>query len=478
MCILIPQLDQQRKDHYVKLFKKTKEQLQTQNLLIITRMKKLMIKGMALLSLGIAFTACSRDVYDENYADKVRVNDYDQAFTKEFGTIAKGHKWGFDQTTGRSLTRAAVTSTNEYWIIPENCWGPSQNKEGWNATEIRQMFINRDKEGGILSTLSDFSFDNYFLQHVKKAQGKGGGAVKHSVAVLEAFNSTTNPGKWEPVTNFEGADNPDGVFTVTAENTYFYAPTYKSVKGTTLMADMGGNADPNGKLFRLKNTDGTYNYDYGFIRTNAYHKDIKKTINNEPFLVFELPAKKDGDTPLYWVIRLGVGEKATEPNPILAEGRVLCEDMGANDFDFNDVVFDATIMRTGEINIKVLAHGGKLPIAIDGVDVTLGQMTNTGVNVADYQEITIAAVGGQPKYSTIEAIPVTVNPNGKADDSYNLEAKVGSAPQKICAPVGTLWPLEYKKISQAYSPFTTWVNTKDPAEWSAKMDPEYVFEIE
>lgn len=235
------------------------------------------------------------------------------------------------------------------------------------------------------------------------------------------------------------------------------------------MANMGGSPDPvTGKLFRLLKTDGGYSYDYGFFRKTAYHKDLKKDIANEPFLAFNIA----GD---YWLIRLGVGEKITEPNPILAEGRVLCEDMGANDFDFNDVVFDATIMRTGEINIKVLAHGGKLPIAIDGVDVTLGQMTNTGVSEADYQEFTIAAVGGQPKYSTIEAIPVTVNPNGEADDSYNLEAKVGDAPQKICAPVGTLWPKEYIKISDAYSPFGDWVNNATPADWTKAMNSELVY---
>ena len=444
-------------------------------------MKKSMFKGMALLSLGFAFVACSHEsaTYDENFANKEKVAKFEQMFTKEFGSIAPGHKWGFDQTTGRN-TRTAVTSTNEYWIIPENCWGGSQNKEGWNASDIRQKFIDRDKQGGILPTLSDFTFDNYFLQHVKKVQGKGGGKVKKGIDRLEAFNSTTTPGRWEAVTNFNGGDNSNGTFTVTAENTYFYAPKYKSAAGTTLMADMGGAADnatgdSNGKLFRLKNTDGTYNYDYGFIRTTAYHKDLKRNIDNEPFLVFEIPGKDDGNY-LYWVIRLGVAEKTTEPDPVVAEGRVLCEDMGANDFDFNDVVFDATIMHTGEINIKVLAHGGTLPIAIDGHLVELDQMTNTGENEDDYQEFTIPAdANGKPKYATIDAIPVTVNPNGEAGNSYNLEAKVGSAPQKICAPVGTLWPLEYKKISMAYSPFTTWVSMMDPAEWTAKMNRELVY---
>ncbi|MBP5799808.1 MAG: hypothetical protein J6W43_07850 [Prevotella sp.] len=433
-------------------------------------MKKSLFMGIALLSVGFAFMACSHDtVSNENYVEKKRGAEYQQAFNKAFGTIASGHKWGFDQTTGHK-TRTAVTETNEYWIIPENCWGGSQNKEGWNANEILGWII-KDAEGNILPTLADFSFDNYFLQHVEKVKGKAGNSIK----CMEAFNSNT--GEWEAVTNFKKGDNPNGTFTVTAENTYFYAPINKSAHGTTLMTDMGGaaynnennSADPaNGKLFRLLKTDGTYNYNYGFFRKTAYHKDLKKDIVNEPFLAFEI----EGD---YWVIRLGVGEKATEPDPVLAEGRVFCEDMGANDFDFNDVVFDAKIMRTGEINIKVLAHGGTLPIAIDGVLVPLGQMTNTGVNEDDIYEFTIDAVNGQPKYATIDAIPVTVNPNGGAENTYSLEAPIGSAPQKICAPVGTLWPKEYTKISDAYSPFTTWVSILDPANWTFEMDPEKVF---
>lgn len=432
-------------------------------------MKKLMIKGMALLSLGIAFTACSRDVYDENYADKVRVNDYDHAFTQEFGSIAKGHKWGFDQTTGRSLTRTAYSSSDQLWIIPDNFAGGNQNAEGWNANALAGFSSN-------IKTLEGFNFSNYFLQHVEQPDG---GNIKNGTQ-LQAYNSKT--GKWEDVTGFSKGKSTTA-FDLTGdyldiETTYFYGHLNKSAARTTLMADMGGSPDNNGRLFRVDNGDGTYNYDYGFITPSAYHKETGEWLLKESFLVFEFPPKNSNKNPSHWVIRIGEAEKFTEPNPIVAEGRVLCEDMGANDFDFNDVVFDATIMRTGEIKIKVLAHGGKLPIAIDGVNVTLGQMTNTGLNKANYQEFTIAAVNGSPKYASIDAIPVTVNPNGGAENNYNLEAPIGSAPQKICAPIGTLWPIEYTKLSSAYTPFTTWVSILDPANWTYVMDPDLVFTVE
>ena len=453
--------------------------------LIITRtIMRTIIKGMTLLLAGVSFMACSKDVtFDENAQNQAKAEaelaqkfaTYESDFGKTFGTVAAGHKWGFDQTTGIT-TRTAVTTTDDYWLIPENLWGGSQNKEGWDANSLHAMYVKMNQEGGMLSSVSDFSFDNYFLQHVEKVQG---GQVKHSVAALEAYNSNT--GNWEAVTNFEAGDNPSGTFQITAPNTDFFAPKNKSAAGTTLMANMGGNAynneddadDPgNGKIFRLvmkedKHSTATYyNYNYGFFRAKAWHKDLKRYIENELFLAIQLPPKNQNKDNSYWIIRLGVAEKATVPDPVLAEGRVLCEDMGANDFDFNDVVFDATIYRTGETKIKVLAHGGVLPVAIDGVPVTLGKMTNTGMNEAEYQEFTIAAVNGQPKYSKIEDIPVTVDPNGEAGYPYNLEAKVGSAPQKVCVPINTRWPDEYILISKAYTPFDQWVNTTQPSLWT------------
>ena len=150
----------------------------------------------------------------------------------------------------------------------------------------------------------------------------------------------------------------------------------------------------------------------------------------------------------------------------MAEGRILCEDMGANDFDFNDVVFDAKIMGNGDIKITVLAHGGELAISIDGQEVTLPPMTNTGLASAETQEITIEALaGGKPKYTDINLIPVQVVPNGEADNAYDLTAEKGAAPQKVCVPIGIAWPDEYVGISRAYSPFESYVSIHTMDDW-------------
>lgn len=428
----------------------------------------------AVISFGIVIVSCSsKDVFDEgNAADlkqQQRVAEYQQAFTSEFGSIASGHQWGFDQTTGRK-TRTALSSSTDLWIIPDNFMGGNQNAEGWNANGL-------DWDGSVSSlskTLSDFDFSNYFLQHVEQPKG---GNVKNGTQ-LQAYNSST--GKWEDVTGFSKGKSTTS-FNLTGdyvdiETTYFASGLNKSAARTTLMADMGGSSD-NGNLFRIQDevknkgkVSYEYYYDYGFITKPAYHKETGEWVPAETFLVFEFPGNN------HWIIRIGEAQKfKIEENPVVAEGRVFCEDMGANDFDFNDVVFDATILKTGVIEIKVLAHGGTLPIAIDGVNVTLGEMTNTGVNTDKCQDITIAAVNGKPKYATIDAIPVTVNPNGDAGNTYDLTAPIGSAPQKICVPVGTLWPLEFTKLNIAYSPFTTWVSILNPEDWYFVMDPAQVF---
>ena len=457
------------------------------NLLITRTIMKNFIKGMTLLLAGISFMACSKDVaFDENAQKQAKAEaeiaqkyaTYQSDFVKTFGSIASGHQWGFDQTTGR-MTRTAVNSTAELWLIPDNFMGGNQNKEGWNANALEGDYSVSDYP----QTLNGFDFTSFFLQHVEQPDG---GNIKNGTQ-LQVYNSST--GDWEDVAHFSKGKSTTS-FNLTGdyldiETTYFTGGLNKSAACTTLMTNIGGAAynnpnnanDPaNGKLFRVDYGDGTYNYNYGLIGFTAYHKESGQWLPNEAFLAFEFPPKNKNASVSHWIIRLGEASKFEIPeNPVLAEGRVFCEDMGANDFDFNDVVFDATIMKTGEINITVLAHGGILPIAVAGVDVTLGEMTNTGVNTAGTQTITISAADAAANgWTTVASIPVTVNPKD-AFNGYDLKAPIGSAPQKICAPIGTYWPKEYINISEAYDPFTPWINMMDPAEWSSKMNPEKVY---
>ena len=190
---------------------------------------------MALLTMGIAFVACSHEtVYDENHAEKERTFDYNQAFTKEFGTIAKGHKWGFDQTAGfQTQTRSALTSSPDMWKIPVNLEEGRKNMQGWNANAVADKFASNDPKD-----FNTFTFDNYWLQHVDMPQGND----KHKILALEAYNS--NLDKWEVVTNFtKGKDTesthckPMGFTFFTFDFTFFTFGIYKNLQESTKNAD-------------------------------------------------------------------------------------------------------------------------------------------------------------------------------------------------------------------------------------------------
>lgn len=451
-------------------------------------MKKYLSFGVLAIAITAVFSGCSKstDLYDEAAVEKQQHEQkvaelkkaYSDAFTKAYGTIAANNQWGFERTRGAFTRVASTIESNDIWIIPENLWGGSQNKEGWNANAIEADFAN----GGanMSPTLSGFDFNNYFIQHVEKVNN---GNVKNSIVTLQAWCSKPNSKGWQDVENFKRGDNPNGTFEIDAEATYFFSNPNRSAAGTTLMKDMGGQpcdqADENGsddskgKLFRLVLKENkhsevlTYSYNYTIQIQNNYHKDLGRKID-EPILAFKM---SNGS---FWVMRLAEADNTSDN--VMAEGRIFCEDMGANDFDFNDVVFDAKIMGNGEIKITVLAHGGQLGISIDGQEVTLPQMTNTGLAEAETQEITIPAkAGGEPKYTDINDIPVQVIPDGeKANNAYDLTAEIGKAPQKVCVPIGTLWPDEYVALNRAYTPFVEYVNISDPQNWTFTVNPDLV----
>lgn len=443
-------------------------------------MKKYFISGVLAIAISAVFTGCSKstDLYD---ADAVQKNQneqkvaelrkaYNDAFAKQYGTIDPNNAWGFDKTRGAFTREASNLETSVYWIIPENLWNGTTNKEGIAANTVANGFKNGVSQS---YTIDNFSFDNYFIQHVDK--------YKPASCYLQAWNS--KDGRWETVTNFKDGDNPNGDFS--SSNFYFKNNPNSIAQITTLMKDMGGNpcnqVDENGseaskgKLFRLVKGTNTYDYNYYLGWLNNEHKKPNKSFN-EPVLVFQLGELKDnngkGNNP-FWVMRLGVAQNTSER--VMAEGRIFCEDMGANDFDFNDVVFDAQIMGNGDIKISVLAHGGELDISVADVKVTLPAMTNTGLAEADPQEFTIKAKsGGEPVYTDINAIPVKVIPNGDANNAYDLTAAIGAAPQKVCVPIGTSWPDEYVKLGRAYTSFNSYVSISDPDDWSFTVVRELI----
>lgn len=453
---------------------------------------KTIVKGMVLLLAGASFIACSKDVsFDENAlkdAERAKaqaevaqmIANYESGFVKHFGPIANGQKWGFDRAKASS-TRTAVTSTNDLWYIPNNFLYGEQNKNGINCGNLVEAETQNPGANpkAVFSNDLNIDFSSFWLQHIENPNNK------NIIMELQAWNSVTH--SWEKVENFEwGKNNTD--FEISVGRKYTYTGLNKSAANATLMTGMGGTAcdraDENGseeaigKRFRwIENRHIKGNqyqeiphYTYKFLtytHTPTFPKNGPEI--TETFLCVEIST---GD---FWGIKIGHADPASE---VLKEaGVIFCEDMGQEgDYDFNDVVFEARMFADNHFEINVLAAGATLEIKIDGIVVDLGvNMANTGVNEATKtQTITIPAKSdGWPKYDSIKDIPVEVTSRGGA--VYALTAEDDAVPQKVCAPLGTLWAKEYISIEEAYPSFKTYVNSNTPNLWTDNYVPENVF---
>lgn len=419
-------------------------------------MKKYLISGTVALAICAGFTACSKnDLYDANAVEQNKQlqkemqqlqqienlkKAYSDAFTKEFGTIAPNHDWGFGTSAG---TRGVFDEDFSSYQLPDVI----QNSVGKN---FDKKFNSKDAK--VVTELPQFIKDGtYILQHVFKQTGKGNNGSgtedsHHQEAQLQAYDFVAKT--WIDVTNFVGGKNVHQIVDHNGK---------QMTKGCTMLANMGTPTEGQ-PLFQWVAKQNSNSSDD--VCSNYIIKEYK----GEYYLGmgYNNTDKKQYDA---WIIKI---VPATPINPNETRGRIFCEDLGnTGDIDFNDIVFDAVIKKNGSIEVKVLAAGGTLPVWIGGVKVNLGEMTNTGVNNdKPVQEFTIPASKG---YKTLKAIPVEVQ-NG--DLKYELTAEYGEAPGKICTYINVPWADEYVKISKAYAEFKTWVNGAAPVDWFLNRDEE------
>lgn len=427
-------------------------------------MKKYFISGVLAIAISAVFTGCSKstDLYDEgaqqqaeNAKKQAQVTElfatYQTEFVKTFGAIKPGHKWGFENRS----TRAAATENYGNYELP--------NVIGNNVGKNFDKTFNKAS-----GSLQSVPYGEYFVQHVFKQTGFGEGgsgsmSEHQQMAQLQAFNYNT--GDWEDVTNFVGGKC---VHHMTDD-----AGT-KMTKGVTLMVNMGTPTSNQPQFRWIAKHNATVGGDY--VCTNY----VIKKINGEYYLGLGYVNKGDtqGNDAKYdaWIIKL---VKAEGRPPFAERGRIMCEDLGnIGDFDFNDVVFDATIMNDGSINIEILAAGGTLPITVAGRPVTLGTMMNTGENWTDEtQSFTIsAAEAAENGWTTLLSIPVKVT--GKDGIEYELQARDGQAPGKFCTYIGLPWADEYVNINLAYAGFSTWVANEKPQTWWENKENEIYTDLD
>jgi hypothetical protein len=422
-------------------------------------MKKYLTSATMAIAMCAGVASCSQggDLYDANAVEQNKQAQkelqqlqqienlkkaYSDAFTKEFGTIAPNHDWGFGSTAAK--TRGVWNEDFSSYELPAII----KNNVGKNFDKT----FNSSKATTVTELPQFIKDGTYILQHVFKqtSNGSGNGTgtndSHHQEAQLQAYDFVA--GAWIDVTNFVGGQNVHHIVDHNGK---------KMTKGCTMLANMGTPTEGQ-PLFQWVAKQNSNSPDD--VCSNYIIKEYK----GEYYLGmgYNNTNKKQYDA---WIIKI---VPATAINPNETRGRIFCEDLGnTGDIDFNDIVFDATIKSNGNIEVKVLAAGGTLPVWIGGVKVNLGEMTNTGVNNnKPVQEFTIPASKG---YKTLNQIPVEVQ-NG--DLKYELTAEYGEAPGKICTYINVPWADEYVKISKAYVEFKTWVNGAAPVDWFLNRDEE------
>ena len=148
--------------------------------------------------------------------------------------------------------------------------------------------------------------------------------------------------------------------------------------------------------------------------------------------------------------------------------RVIAEDLSASDntdFDFNDIVLDVKLTKTGADCI-LQAAGGQLPIRINGDDdlevhkkfgVDQKTMVNTnadkkGLPSAKKDPVSFSITGS---FSSVKDVKIEVK---KQDGKWHeLYAKTGDSACKILVDTTFKWPDEQQSIKEVYPKFEDWV---------------------
>ena len=392
------------------------------------------MSGIAALSVCAGFISCSN--HDEGFTtlQEAKYAEYQEVFVKTYGKISSTQDWGFGSA---ALTRSAETNSNE--------WGTNQNngkyKDVLKLSEIPAItpqelddVLKVFNERGAASYEPAVDWSTFFVQQVYKGTASHPThAVGQSVVGgnqmnwLCAFDPATNSD--DHVNNFNNADG--SVMLMMNSSTRRFGYSSSSDNGHVFY------------YFRMEEINGMYyvGFDFSAEGRNPNEQVDRDYIYND------------------WIVKIIPGQGYPK---VKEQGRIFCEDLGSiGDFDFNDVVFDAKIYEAGNIDITVLAAGGTLPISVADTPIAplMGSMVNTGKKTVPSQKIQISAeTATQNGWTSLKSIPVEVTMKANQyDEKIMLKAEKGSAPQKICLPIGTKWADEYVDINAAYPSFKSWV---------------------
>ena len=462
-------------------------------------MKRYLITG------ALAFVLCSwlvscheKSEFSGGEMVQAKIDAFDKMFVEAYGEIAPDHDWGFGSISA-ARTRGSNPNGNQ--------WGDKYNIPDPITRDEREAVLAVFNQRGEASYTSLVDWSTFFVQQVYKgiatytdSAGNEGIVGSDKMNWLYAVAN----GKGDHIFNFNAGDSKDWGGMMLMENSSTQAFGFS-------------NSNGQGRLFlnfRMEHIEG-YGYYVGFdfeswraSEANGNEGVARDYIYNDWIVKIVPGVKKNGDTPE--VPKVVTVSSAVSPtykvykrSEVTEVGRVLAEDLGSsnrNDMDFNDVVFDARIIKdiikveettngvtetktsgsytvkgisytagygNPRANIKLLAAGGTIPITVEGVDVhnAFGKVAKTTMINTYNPEM------NNGMYITKDPVDL-INPN-KSEDAkydfdgietiYNIEVaaelngsvvpinNVGGVPHKILVPVSTPWPIERVEMNTAYS---------------------------
>lgn len=408
-------------------------------------MKKIMVKGMALLTMGFAFAACSKsDVFEENKANIVadQKSEYCTNFEAKYGKVAPNQSWDFTGYSGS--TRAGETMTVSDIADPESF----------------QDYLHNDK-AEIKAALED-----------PKIKAKEWNPYV-SVNMYPAFCSDETKKNWyfRLVVNYNSEQTK--ISTVQIKNKAWWGnkgatkPSQKG-KGVNTMA-LQTAENISWAIQYLNNKSEVQN-----TVTISSFKEI--TVHGRTYWCFDY----DNNTPAYTELIYLV-----TPAPYPITKRYFVEDLGSkDDFDFNDIVFDVSQNEAGKQKCIIRALGGTLDFTLKVGNAEWTKSVD-GVN-AGYEVKTMYNTKATPKWDENLAefdvtgwnpqnnnITVLVKSNVSGDVIIEIPfPKTGEVPMIIAVKEFVDWQLERVSLPEDWWYIPEYPDLNDDAVLAAQPDEE------
>ena len=487
---------------------------------------------MALICNGF-MTSCSEDLGDYSSLEEAKKAQFAQNFEKFYGTPAANQDWGFGDATlsaTRARTRSVNVNGNlwyQNWERPVNVTTDEAAKVLAEFSKKRENSTNT-----ITINWNNYwvhqvhQSNNSYLN----GYGQSTGDIHAHMNKIIAYNTSSSNYYYEHVNNFNNGTNTT-VYTDDETKQQYIGTTLMLDMGTNASNNnqFGYHNTEDSKdhfeYFIIAGADidaslaGYYYVGFDYCATPPAGQEANKNMlvnrdwiyNDWIVRISPATAKGSGSSTGGNIGSSTSGTEVFYRQHVLVHNWVFCEDLGSSsnnrDFDYNDLVFDARLVDEYQVKrtrytdgtfsdeitdaphsyyakITPLAAGGELAMWFQGSNISVHSLFGSGVadNVLintckTDQDISLSHMEGLSGKTFIYKFDSEEDANINnitifvrfSSSTYDLSAKQGQPPHKICVPPATRWAYERTPIDEAYPGFTEYVTQRtDP--WDDGVD--------